>query len=276
MTPAQRGQLALLLEVCGTPKPGNVDRHHDYPDLRFEHFLAGAIGAYNGLVTAANGGALGSAFEDAICGMSQQTGGNTQFGALLLITPMVRTAADGDIAPDAITDVVERTTVEDAANFYRAFEHVDVAVADPPDAYEDLDVRRGSGAIEAIETRGLTLYDVMELSAPVDGVAREWTTGFDRSFDAGARLLEGDGPVPDRTARVFLELLADEPDTFIEKTHDEATATEATRRARLARDGEIHPSDLAAEFIEREINPGTTADIVAGGLFIALDRGLGI
>lgn len=276
MTPAQHGQLALLLEVNGTPKPGNVDRHHEYPELRFEHFLAGAVGAYDGLVTAANGGALGAAFEEAVGGMGQQTGGNTQFGALLLVVPMVRTAAAGDLSPGALMKLVEHTTVEDAANFYRAFDHVAVAVDDPPDGYNDLDVQRGSEAIDAIETRGLTLYEIMELSAPVDGVAREWTTGFERSFDAGKRLLETEGSVSDRTARIFLELLADEPDTFIVKTHDAATAKEATRRAGLARDGEIDPTDLAAEFIEREINPGTTADIVAAGLFVALDRGLDI
>ena len=34
--PAENAQLALLLEVTGTPKPGNVDRHRDYPGLRFE------------------------------------------------------------------------------------------------------------------------------------------------------------------------------------------------------------------------------------------------
>ncbi|MFW5974397.1 MAG: triphosphoribosyl-dephospho-CoA synthase, partial [Natrialbaceae archaeon] len=45
----QNAQLALLLEVSSTPKPGNVDRKREYPDLRFEQFMAGAVGARRGL-----------------------------------------------------------------------------------------------------------------------------------------------------------------------------------------------------------------------------------
>mgnify|MGYP002682318419 CR=1 FL=1 len=40
---AERAQRAMMLEVCAYPKPGNVDRCHDYPDTRLEHFLASAI-----------------------------------------------------------------------------------------------------------------------------------------------------------------------------------------------------------------------------------------
>jgi len=36
-------QLAACLEVSGTPKPGNVHRAFDFPDTRFEHFLAGGV-----------------------------------------------------------------------------------------------------------------------------------------------------------------------------------------------------------------------------------------
>ena len=44
--PAENAQLALLLEVTGTPKPGNVDRHRDYPGLRFEHFAEAPSGRF--------------------------------------------------------------------------------------------------------------------------------------------------------------------------------------------------------------------------------------
>lgn len=274
MNPAQHGQLALLLEVCGTPKPGNVDRRRDYPDLRFEHFLAGAVGASDGLAAAAAGERVGAAFEQSVAGMSHQSGGNTQFGALLLVVPLVSTAARGALTPAAVTAVVEDTTVPDAADFYRAFDHVDVAVDEPPADLEALDVRRGSAAIPAVEERGLTLYDVMAVSADVDGVAAEWVGEFERSFDAADRIQAGGGPVPDRAAAVFLELLAEEPDTFVVKTHDHQTATDVTRRAQRAVDGDVNPGTLADEFIDAGINPGTTADLVAAGLFIALERGL--
>jgi triphosphoribosyl-dephospho-CoA synthase len=283
-TRAQRAQFALALEVCGTPKPGNVDRRHEYPDLRFEHFLAGAIGARRGLALAAgareDGGddfpGLGHAFERAVAGMSRQEGGNTQFGALLVVVPLIRAAARENLSPAGATAVVEATTVGDAADFYRAFEHVDVAVEAPPAGMDDLDVRRGADAVPAVEDRGLTLEDVMERSADRDGVAREWTAGFERTFAAAGRIEAGEGPVPDRAAEAFLDLLAAEPDTFVTIQHDAATARRVTERARAARDGEVDPDRLAEEFVAARINPGTTADIVAGGLYVALERGVSV
>ncbi|WP_336337948.1 triphosphoribosyl-dephospho-CoA synthase [Haloarcula brevis] len=270
----QNAQLALLLEVSGTPKPGNVDREREYDDLRFEHFVAGAVGARPGLDRAAAGDPIGPAFEAAVDGMAGQSGGNTQFGALLVLTPLAAAAADERLSPSGVDAVVRETTVEDAAAFYRAFEHVDVAVDDPPDGLEPLDVRRGSDAVPDLRARGLTLFDVMESSADVDGVAAEWVSGFERVFDASETLLTGSGPVADRASDAFLELLAADVDTFVVTRQDRETAAEVQRRARAVLDGEEDATDLAEEFVERDINPGTTADIVAGALFVALERGL--
>ncbi|RXK51184.1 triphosphoribosyl-dephospho-CoA synthase [Halorientalis pallida] len=269
-------QLALLLEVTGTPKPGNVDRAHDYDDLRFEHFLAGGVGARPGLELAADGDRLGRAFERAVAGMSQQRAGNTQFGALLVLVPLVRAASEGDLTGERAGDLAAATTVADAADFYRAFEHVDVAVEDPPEGTDALDVRRGADAVPDLEDRGVTLQDVMVESTEIDGIAREWTGEFARSFDAADRLLDLDGPVPDRTSQVFLELLAEEPDTFVVTQHDRETAEQATERAAAALAGNADPWALANEFVAEGINPGTTADLTAAALFVALERGLEI
>jgi triphosphoribosyl-dephospho-CoA synthase len=272
----QNAQLALLLEVSGTPKPGNVDREREYDDLKFEHFLAGAVGALDGLAMAADGEPIGHAFERAVAGMSQQQGGNTQFGALLLATPLVAAAGRGQLTRQGAEQVVEETTVEDAVNFYQAFEHVDVAVDDPPEGMEPLDVRRGSAAEPVIRERELTLADVMEKSTDVDGIAAEWTDGLPRTFEAAHGLKESDGAVTNRASALFLALLASEVDTFVVTQHDTETALEVRDRAQAVLAGEENPYDLAEEFVERDINPGTTADIVAGALFIALERGLSV
>lgn len=271
---AENAQLALLLEVSGTPKPGNVDRHRDYEGLGFEHFMAGAVGSLSGLRMAADGARIGRAFERGVAGMSDQSAGNTQFGALLMLTPLVRAAVTDRLSSAGASDVVEATTVADACDFYRAFDHVDVAVDDPPEDMDTLDVRQGSDAVSAIRERDLTLYDVMERSADRDGVAAEWTTGFERSFEAADWLLADDGPIYRRASRTFLRLLADEEDTFVVTRNGETAAAEATERAQAVLDGEEDAEALADEFVERDINPGTTADLTAAALFIALERGL--
>ncbi len=270
-TPAQNAQLALLLEVSGTPKPGNVDREREYDDLLFEHFVAGAVGAFDGLQLAADGEAVGRSFERAIAGMSQQGGGNTQFGALLLIVPLLAATASGPLTRDRAAGVVQETTVEDAVDFYREFDHVNVAVDEPPEGMEPLDVRRGSNAEQAIRDRELTLGALMEESADRDGIAAEWTRGFPRTFEAATGLQRSDGPVTNRASALFLALLASEVDTFVVTQHDSETALEVKERAEAVLRGDEDPYELATEFVDRGINPGTTADIVAGALFIALE-----
>jgi triphosphoribosyl-dephospho-CoA synthase len=272
-SPGDHAELALLLEVAGTPKPGNVDRRRDFSDLRFEHFLAGGVGARPGLERAATGAPVGEAFERGVRGMAQQRGGNTQFGCLLLLVPLVRAAADGDLSPSGVDDVVGATTVADAADFYRAFEHVDVAVGEPPADLDDLDVRRGAGAIPALRERGLTLRDVMAASEG-DANAAEWTSGFDRVFDAAATMLDDDGPAPDRVARAFLRLLASGEDTLVRVDHGPEVAAEVRERAREVGTDLDAAEALAAEFVERDVNPGTTADLTAAATFVALERGL--
>lgn len=288
--------LALLLEVAGTPKPGNVDRRRDLGDLHFESFLGGAVGAREGLELAANRRiSVGRAFERGVAGMADRAGTNTQFGCLLLLVPLLRATADGTLSPAGVDRVTRETTVEDAVAFYRAFEHVDVAVADPPADADDVDVRRGSGAAAALRNRGATLRDVMALSAaPADSDrvpdrnAQEWVGKFPRTFRAAEWIRSDEGPLTDRAARAFLGLLATESDTLIAANHGPEVAREASERAAaIVGGGEgseidaetVHTIDLdAAEklaeaFVAEGINPGTTADLTCAALYVALRRG---
>ena len=261
--PVDDATLALLLEVAGTPKPGNVDRRRDLDDLRFEAFLGGAVGARPGLElagqTAAEAGSAddadgagdtvagtGEAFERAVEGTAARAGTNTQFGCLLLLVPLVRAAEDPDfdLSPAGVGAICRATTVDDAVAFYRAFERVDVAVDDPPECAADLDVRRGSDAEPALREREATLRDVLALSADPgdpgttgdpdrvpDRNAQEWTEGFPRTFRAAEWILTDEGPLADRAARAFLGLLAAEPDTLVASTLGAETARDASARA---------------------------------------------
>ncbi|TKX56171.1 triphosphoribosyl-dephospho-CoA synthase [Halorubrum sp. SP3] len=253
--PVDDATLALLVEVAGTPKPGNVDRRRDLDDLRFESFLGGAVGAREGLELAAGEGpgdevaSVGGAFERAVSGMAERARTNTQFGCLLLLVPLVRAAADSDreLSPAGVDAVCRATTVDDAVAFYRAFEVVDVAVDDPPPGADDLDVRRGGDAEPAVREREMTLRDVLALSAaPSDSAeatdsaeanrvpdrnAAEWTEGFPRTFRAAEWILTDEGPLADRAARAFLGLLAAGPDTLVASTQGAETAREASARA---------------------------------------------
>lgn len=273
--PADHAELALLLEVSGTPKPGNVDRAHDLSDLRFGQFLAGAVGSRPGLAAAGDpdGPGVGRAFERAVARMAEQDGGNTQFGCLLVLVPLVRAAATGPLTRARVEAVVGSTTVADARAFFAAFEHVDVAVGEPPPDLDALDARRGHEAGLAAEARGLTLSDVLVRSVPHDGNAAELVRGVPRAFRAAARMLDDDGPALDRVARAFLRLLADRPDTLVRTAHGADVAREVRDRA-AACAGLEDAAALADDLRTRGVNPGTTADLTAAATFVALERGL--
>ncbi|TKX75308.1 triphosphoribosyl-dephospho-CoA synthase [Halorubrum sp. GN11_10-6_MGM] len=291
--PVDDATLALLVEVAGTPKPGNVDRRRDLDDLRFEAFLGGAVGARRGLELAATvpeseGRApppIGEAFERAVSGMAARAGTNTQFGCLLLLVPLVRAAADPgrELAPADLDAVCRATTVDDAVAFYRAFEAVDVAVDDPPEGAADLDVRRGSDAEPALRERDATLRDVLALSAESvdsgattdstdpdrvpDRNAAEWVEGFPRTFRAAEWILTDEGPLADRAARAFLGLLAAEPDTLVASTRGAETAREASGRARAIlrpdETGEGDPSGPLGDVTAVDVDAVHSADLDA-------------
>jgi len=261
LTPAEDAQTALLLEA-GTQKPGNVGPTHDFDDTTFHQFLAGGVGARRGFDAAAEGASVGEVFLRSVRGASAHRGGNTQFGELLLLAPLIVAAerGGGEEAPD----VAEETTPEDAARFYEAFDHADVYVGDT--GY-DYDVRDPEARERVVED-GVTLYDVMNESASRDGIADEWTSGFERTLHAGSRLVGRPGDTREAVRATYVDLLSEERDAFVEEKHGREKAREVARLAR-----ELPPDELDERLRDEGINPGTTADIVAGAVFVALRRG---
>ena len=263
MRAAERAQLAMMLEVCAYPKPGNVDRCHDFPDTRLEHFLASTILARPALEEAEAGqGRIGEIIRHAVQQTSCHEGGNTHFGAFILLIPLLY---GGDI-PGALK-AIEHTDVSDAVAFYKAFGMTQVRIL-PTD---EIDVN-DPAALRQLRDRGMTLLDVMNHSAANDMVAREWITGFPLTR-RGADLLLHIGRGRDSIVQMFLTLLATEPDTFIIKKHGLAIAQETMLAARDVLDGKRTPEDLDADCIQRGINPGSIADITIAAIFVALGEG---
>jgi triphosphoribosyl-dephospho-CoA synthase len=263
MSPAERAQMAMMLEVTAYPKPGNVDRCHDYPETRLEHFLASTIFARQALEEAALGkGRIGEIIGHAVRDTNCHGGGNTHFGAFILLVPLLY---GGDI-PGAIR-AVTRTDTSDAVAFYKAFALTSVKM----NATDEIDVNDPK-ALTLIRDREMTLLDIMEHSAQNDMVAREWVTGFPL-VRRGADLLKQIGPGRQSIVDTFLTLLATEPDTFIIKKHGIGVARETMLHARDVLDNKLSVQEFDEDCIRRDINPGSTADIIIAALFVALGEG---
>ena len=263
MNRAERAQMAMMLEVCAYPKPGNVDRCHDYEDTRLEHFLASTILARPVFDAAErDGGRVGSLIREAVRRTNNHSGGNTHFGAFILLVPLV---LGGDI--EGARRVVAETDVEDAVDFYAAFGLTSVRMGES----DDLDVN-DPASIAAIRERGMTLADIMAYSAPRDMVAREWTNGFALTRRC-ADLLHAHGCGRKAIVDAFLDLLATEPDTFIAKKHGMEVAERTMRCAAEVLENKRDLTAFDVECIRDGINPGSIADITIAGIYVALGEG---
>ena len=95
-------ELAILLEVSGYPKPGNVHRTADFEKTTFEHYLASAVAIRPVFNEAAKRGmkisegeisiselGLGYLINEAVnCMLESQNGGNTLLGAIIILIPI--------------------------------------------------------------------------------------------------------------------------------------------------------------------------------------------
>jgi triphosphoribosyl-dephospho-CoA synthase len=130
----------------------------------------------------------------------------------------------------------------------------------------------------------LTLLETMRLAAERDGIAREYATAFEVTFETGAPALDQarrDGLFwDDAVVETFLTLLAENPDTHVARRSGAALAAEVSRRARSALDAggvrsvagrsAIAEMDVALRDARNSGNPGTTADLTAAAIFVVL------
>ncbi|MFA4876203.1 MAG: triphosphoribosyl-dephospho-CoA synthase [Methanoregula sp.] len=263
MKAVDRAQLAMILEVSAYPKPGNVDRCHDYPETRFEHFLASVIYARPALEEAESGkGRIGEIIKHAVRDTNCHSGGNTHFGAFILLIPLVY----GKDIPGAL-EAIAKTDTSDAVAFYKAFAMTSVSM----NATDELDVN-DPHTLTVIREQDMTLLDIMQHSAARDMVAREWVTGFPLTR-RGADLLIQFGAGRESIVNMFMTLLATEPDTFIIKKHGEEAALRTMAAARDVLEGRRSIEEFDEECIRDDINPGSLADITIAAIYIALGEG---
>jgi len=289
----------MLFELSSSPKPGNVDRCHDFSDIRFHHFLTSAVSAYPVFRKAASGeGSPGSLILEGVAAWGDwNLRSNTHFGSLVLLIPLALAAGrmaghdqgqetkqdegqkngpdDGvdDGLEEELARVLRSTTVQDAIDFYRAFDLAGARVVQVDDfSLKDPDWER------KLIDGNQSLLELMRLSLDHDIVAREWATDFERSFQLAGRLREMVSiyGLNDGVVRTFLEALAEVPDSLISAKFGRERAEEVSRLAADALlDSTMNKArEMDCELLNRDMNPGSTADLIAASLFISLLRRL--
>lgn len=265
----QLANLACTLEVCA-PKPGNVHRSADFEDATLQDFLASAI-AIGGVFDHAAELSLGQLILRSVHATSRVTRTNTNLGMLLLMAPLAMARDPHNLQQQAAA-AVQNSTARDAADIYMAIELAkpggmntspehDIA-GDPP-----------SHILEA-----------MKLAADRDSIAQQYATGFAELFDQVVPLL-AEGlppyfPLSQRIVHAHVTLMAQKPDTLIARKNGlEMAQQSAVMAQRVIDAGPPMEEDYMQQLANLDFwlrcdghkrNPGTTADLIAAGLFVCL------
>jgi triphosphoribosyl-dephospho-CoA synthase len=274
-SPADVGSLATLacLLEASAPKPGNVSPGRPFHDMSYEDFLASAV-AIGPVLAQAGQRPLGETIRDALGATRRWTAANTNLGMVLLLAPLARAELAGlsGNLRQRVAQVLQTTTVEDAVEVYGAIRQANAGgLGQVPD--QDL-----AGA------PSVTLRQAMVLAAERDSVAAEYAGDFGITFETGApaaRRARAAGLSWDAVAlETFLELLAARPDTLIaRKLGAEAAARVSARAAQIRAEGGVRSQAGRAELLrfdeelrgsQNSRNPGTTADLTAAAIFVAL------
>jgi triphosphoribosyl-dephospho-CoA synthase len=264
-------ELACVWEATAR-KAGNVHRGRDFTGLKYLDLLHSAV-AIAPVLARAPEATLGRTVLDAIRATRAVVTTNSNLGIVLLLTPLAKVAEYQDYQ-QAVADLLRDLTLDDSCKVYEA-----IALAGPGGMGEspEQDLRC---------TPTLPLREIMRLAEERDRIAWQYVHDFDDVFRRGVPLLcEGlrrFGCLEEAIQFAHLTLLRDVPDTLIARKLGAEAAMEASRRAAAVLQagwptsgpGRLAFDNFDCWLCEPGRNPGTTADLIAACLFVALREGI--
>lgn len=274
---------ACTLEATA-PKAGNVFPGRSFHDLSHEDFVVAA--EITSQCFRQKSLRISQRMLNSLKCVRTQRGTNVNLGIVLLLGPLV--AADEMIhkmRPSLQSGSRENTSVSSLADWIspvrKAIEQFDST--DGANIYHGIDLAAagGLGTSEKLdvhqEHETIDIQEAMQLSKDHDSIARQYSCGFhDLIVETAPLLLRGiktTGDVLSGICHAQIELLARTPDTLIARKNGMQVACEVQSRAK-----DVDPLDMAQiEELDRylrsngnQLNPGTTADMLAAALYLLL------
>lgn len=267
----QLAQLACLAEVLA-PKAGNVHPGAAFDDATWHDFALSAMVIAPWLDRAAELG-VGPTVLACVKATRAATGTNTNLGMILLLAPLCAVPRRAALGP-GVKRVLASLGPADARATYEA-----IRLAHPGGLGK-------AGKGDVARPPRLRLVEAMALAAERDMVARQYANGFADvlGFVAPAlRRASAAEPLDQAIVRVHLQLMAREPDSLIRRKSGEGVAQESARRAAEVLNSGWPRGPGARRCLSRldrwlradgrRRNPGTSADLVAAGLFVLFRAG---
>ena len=268
-TIGQLAQLACIWEVRAR-KAGNVCPGREFPDLTVADFLKSAA-AIAPVLDQGPYQPLGFTILRCIEETRKVVNTNTNLGIVLLLAPLASVPLEEPLQP-AVARILAATTVEDSRNVYAA-----IRLAKPGGLGEapEQDVR--------LEPT-LPLRDLMKLAQDRDLIAAQYSTDFDIVLNLMTPVLARSSGQHQSLERAILEmqlymLFRNGDDLVRRKLGDDSGISHLAAIEIL--NGLDSPKGRNA-FLEFDAflradnhvrNPGTTADLIAAALYVALREG---
>ncbi|MCA9148457.1 MAG: triphosphoribosyl-dephospho-CoA synthase [Planctomycetales bacterium] len=292
LTIGQCATLSCLLEVAA-PKPGNVHRGADFPDMTLQDLLASAVAIGPALELAPDHG-VGATALAAIQATRQVTHANTNLGIVLLLAPLACVSREISLS-DGIHSVLSALTANDCADVYQAIQLASPGGLNPQEVQlhaDEVTTIRTNNAAEnqQVADRGRSLpndlLSAMRQAADWDLIAQQYVTDFALVFESIVPWLMATPQLSlsDRIVRTHVRLMSEFPDSLIARKCGQSVAREsAANAAAVLRAGEAHESNYHDALADLDFwlrsdgnrrNPGTTADLIAAGLFVLLREDL--
>jgi triphosphoribosyl-dephospho-CoA synthase len=271
---AGAAQLACVLEASAE-KPGNITPSHDFHDTSYEDMLRSAIAVGPELARAGERG-VGETVLAVVEASRRAAPANTNLGIALLLAPLAKAALGGEQLRPRLVATLHALDLADARAAYAA---IRVAGAGGLDERVEHDVR-------SEPTVGLR--EAMASAAGRDSIASEYVSDFALTFETGVpaffAALDDGLAVREAIVELHLRLLDHAPDTLIARKRgaDAAAQVSAGAREVLAAGGvrtaagrrALRSFDASLREPGNALNPGTTADLAAATVFVAVLEGM--
>ncbi len=265
--------LATIIEATA-PKPGNVHRGSDFEDSTYPDFIVAAV-ATGPVFEEAVELPLGQTILTAVQVTRRAVGTNTNLGTILLVAPLAKVPRTVHLTT-GVADVLAQSTPQDARDVYAAIRNAapgGLGTSDTADVHDEPPA---------------DLLAAMRLAAEHDMVARQYAENFhhvltvvlpwlEEALSAGMSLATA-------VVHVHLRLMAEFPDSLIARRRGEQVANQsAGMAATVLAAGSPHDEAYQDALADLDFwlrtdghrrNPGTTADLLAAGLFAALRDGI--
>ncbi len=265
---------SLLLEVSANPKPGNVDRFHDFHDLRFEHFILSSSSSFPIFVEIAEGK---KSFGEGVLSLIENSlrwhkAKNVHFGAFLLLTPL--TASWGDV--NAAKEFIRKADFKDSLQIKKAFDLSDARVMDA----EKMSLKRDVED-EIIESR-IGVLEWMKMAPKENFIAKEIVNGFKLSLKGKDRIFEYYSEREDPNYAIvltYIKFLSELLDPLIIAKKGRLYAEKVRQLAKNSlklfeeTDNIVIFHELDKKIMDMGVNPGSVADLTASSIYLALSEG---